>query len=99
LTDNLTRNAPCPVTVVHSGVGAQQGWIRPLTSAVEPTAEPGGQTVPGERANHGANAWRQAPAGEDADAVPCLRLQDLRREYGNYDFLKLDIEGMEEAAL
>ena len=47
--------------------------------------------------NAGAIAYEPADAGEDG--VDCLSLRDLRALYGNYDVLKLDIEGMEDEAI
>lgn len=83
LESNLGRLAPCPVTVVLGGVGARQGSLRL-------------QNQGGVTANHGAQAYDFGETDPDgADTVPCYPLKNLRRRYGDYTALKLDVEGME----
>lgn len=72
---------PCPADLVAAGLGPQPGWLSPLAGAAD---------------NHGATAYAHhaaRPAG--GPAIPCRTLPDLRQEFGDYDLLKLDLEGME----
>lgn len=47
--------------------------------------------------NAGGIAYENSETSEGA--VPCRPLEDLRAEFGDYDVLKLDVEGMENAAI
>jgi FkbM family methyltransferase len=82
LTENLKRNAPCPVKIVPFAVGQTSGWLRP-------------------KGGVDANAGSLAYDGTDVSygAVPCRSLANLRAEYGDYNVLKLDVEGMENEAI
>ncbi len=98
LTRNLTRNLPCPAQVLSAGVGGQDGWLVPRARGDHDT-------------NHGAQDYDLIAAGEsDSDpdnppdtppgsAIPCHTLAALRAEYGDYDMLKLDLEGLEHSVL
>lgn len=84
LSDNL-RTLRCPWAAVPAGLGPKQGWLVPAHEVQN---------------NHGATSWRQI---EDTDpppsAVRCVTLPELRRVHGDYDVLKLDLEGMELDAM
>ncbi|MFD1794880.1 FkbM family methyltransferase [Paracoccus aurantiacus] len=85
LRANLETNLNVPVQVFSGGVGQSSGWIVPRNEgALE--------------ANHGAQsfAFQEEPA---PGAIACRALRDLRTGHGGYDFLKMDLEGMERQAL
>ncbi|MGR3710345.1 MAG: FkbM family methyltransferase [Alterinioella nitratireducens] len=88
LTANLATNAPpCPHTIIHAAAGEADGTAR---------------AAPADGANLGATRFEPSPdAAADAglETVPCHSLQTLRARHGDYDVLKLDIEGMEVQAL
>ena len=88
LTANLYKNAPCPVRIVQTAVGETDGW---LTKIEHKSDENYGST------SYAKADW-SAPRTETG-TIPCCRLRTLRAEHGDYDVLKLDIEGMEEDAL
>lgn len=88
LSNNLSLLS-CPVRMVSAGLAARAGWLVPLSD---------------DAFNHGATAWeyRDAVPRDDAEApqpVTCRTLADLRQEFGDYNMLKLDLEGMELDAL
>jgi FkbM family methyltransferase len=86
LLANLERNAPCPFQIAPFAAGATSGRLRPCSGTGE--------------GNAGAIAYEAATDGTEAEGdVICKSLQDLRAEYGDYDVLKLDIEGMENDAI
>ncbi|MGV6847914.1 MAG: FkbM family methyltransferase [Marinibacterium sp.] len=77
---------PCRGNVVSAGLGPAAGWLVPARSR--------------DAANRGADSYRFVPeAPEDPGACPSRTLADLRAEHGDYDLLKLDLEGMELDAL
>lgn len=80
---NLEKNLNVPSTVVSSGVGPEAGWLTALGSSID---------------NHGAQSFK-FHIDETAEAIPCVSLPGLRALHGNYDAIKLDIEGMERAVL
>jgi FkbM family methyltransferase len=85
LADNLQRNVTCDQVLVACALGAVAGRLMP--SHVIGT-------------NHGALAYHAADqTEEDTAGVECLPLWHLRAQYGGYDILKLDVEGMEVEAL
>lgn len=88
LTRNLRRGLPCSAEIVAAGVGARRGWLTPTDATAD-------------KVNHGAQAYEYhgAQEGEPDNAVPCFTLAGLRRVHGDYDALKLDIEGAELDAL
>jgi FkbM family methyltransferase len=83
LAENLQKNAPCPSQIAPFAVAQSDGWLRPQT---------GGQN------NAGAIAYEHTDE-EAAGTVPCRSLASLRAEFGDYDVLKLDVEGMENEAV
>lgn len=83
LLDNLTRNAPCPVRIAPFAIGQAKGLLQPRGD--------------GQGGNAGAIAYE--PTDRAKGSIPCRPLRDLRGEYGDYDVLKLDIEGMENEAI
>lgn len=85
LRRNLETNAPCPFGVVHGAVAARAGRVH-LVAA--PSAE-----------NLGATRFEPADETAEDGYVDSLTLQALRAQHGDYDVLKLDIEGMELDAL
>ena len=87
LARNLDRLLACPARALHAGVGGRAGWL-------VPRARPDAET------NHGAQDYDlvTGPAGP-AGAVPCRTLPELRAEHGDYDMLKLDLEGLETEVL
>lgn len=88
ITPLLEKNLallPCQTEIVASGLAGSPGWLVP--SSEDPN-------------NHGATAYRQSdtpPA--DRPQIPCQTLPAQRALHGDYDFLKLDLEGMELDAL
>lgn len=86
LDDNLRANAARVSSAVLApcGVGDLGGWLI-MDGAGEPN-------------NRGATSWIWA-AEYQPNAIRCSSLAELRSEYGGYDVLKLDLEGMEFAAL
>jgi FkbM family methyltransferase len=86
LTQNLAANAPCPAVVVEAMLAGP---------GEEPRA---GRAEPG---NLGATSF--CDADDTAAAIPpprrAISLAELRAEYGEADFIKLDVEGMELAIL
>jgi len=86
LARNLNENAPCPATVLGVGVAETAGRLVPHDA--------------GDPQNHGATEWRVAASDVgEAEGTACVTLRELRASHGDYSFLKLDIEGMELAAL
>lgn len=83
LTENLQMSAPCPFRIAPFAVAQSNGWLRPQS---------GGQN------NAGAIAYEHTDE-ESAGTVPCRSLASLRAEFGDYDVLKLDVEGMELEAV
>lgn len=76
---------PCPAELVASGLAGRPGWLAPASE---------------DPHNHGATAFRHSeeqPAS--GPAIRCQTLAALRASHGDYDFLKLDLEGMELDAL
>ncbi|WP_226583440.1 FkbM family methyltransferase [Acuticoccus sediminis] len=84
MTNNVGRNVTCPFEAPPYGVARSDGWIAPASME-----DPG---------NHGAQSFAVTGRATPG-AIPCLGLRSLRRRYGDYDVLKLDIEGLEEEAL
>ncbi|WP_195759979.1 FkbM family methyltransferase [Paracoccus sp. S-4012] len=88
VTGALERNLgllPCPARLAPCGVGARGGWLGPALEDPQ---------------NHGATRYSHAETRpEEGPAIPCRTLADLRAEFGPYDMLKLDLEGMELDAL
>ncbi len=85
---NLRQGLSCPSALVGAGVGMRPGWL----SLVPESAGSG---------NRGAQSYRFHERPEEADgaAVPCRTLAQLREAHGDYDLLKLDIEGAELDAI
>ncbi len=84
LSHNI-RLLNCPARVVGGGVSASSGWLSPINENPK---------------NVGATLWefsKEPP--KDANLIPCHTLKELRQEFGDYDFIKLDIEGMELDAI
>lgn len=76
---------PCPAELIASGLAGRPGWLAPASE---------------DKDNHGATAFRHSeeqPAS--GPAIRCQTLPTLRALHGDYDFLKLDLEGMELDAL
>lgn len=86
LTRNLTRNLPCPAQIVSAGVGGQDGWLVARARADHDT-------------NHGAQDYDLITADPPEHAIPCHSLATLRAIHGDYDMLKLDLEGLEGRVL
>ncbi|MBL3576175.1 FkbM family methyltransferase [Rhodovulum sulfidophilum] len=88
LTALLAKNLallPCPAELVASGLAGRPGWLVPFSE--DPN-------------NHGATAYLQSDAQPaDHPQIPCQTLPALRALHDDYDFLKLDLEGMELDAL
>ncbi|MFP5258660.1 MAG: FkbM family methyltransferase [Acidobacteriota bacterium] len=84
LRNNLEVNASCPFAVAHAAVTREVGPMRPV-------AQP-------DNVNFGATSFEPA-AADNQESVPGLSLRALRAVNGDYDVLKLDIEGLEGQAL
>jgi FkbM family methyltransferase len=85
LADNLQRNVTCGHLLVACALGAVVGRLIPTDVMA---------------GNHGALAYHATDqTEEDTARVECLPLWHLRAQYGRYDILKLDVEGMEVEAL
>lgn len=85
LRSNLERLAPCPSIIVDGGIGEHNGYL--TVKAQE------------EDNNRGAQEYTSTHSPPASDAIPCHTLGTLREKHGNYDALKLDIEGMEVDAI
>jgi len=84
---NLERNSPCPFDFAPYAITQEACQLQM-------------QEVPDIDLNHGARSYELLSHDTSHHtAVDGLPLWMLREEYGNYDCLKLDIEGMELAAL
>lgn len=83
LDANLRRNAPCPHRIAPFAVAQTAGRLHRRGGSGD--------------GNAGAIAYEQA--GEQEEFVVSLSLEDLRGEFGAYDVLKLDVEGMEVDAI
>lgn len=84
LTHNLAL-LPCPSDLVAKGLGARPCWLVPVDE---------------DASNHGATAYRQSDeVPGTGPAIACETLPGLRARLGDYDVLKLDLEGMELEAL
>jgi FkbM family methyltransferase len=91
LRANLTRNAPCPFDVASAAISKETSFLCPDdTDKEQPDLVD---------QNHGALSYRYVEEAGKAGAVQGLPLMELRRLYGDYDVIKLDIEGMESDAL
>jgi FkbM family methyltransferase len=85
LAENLHHNVTCGHFLVPCALGAEVGRLVPTDVMVS---------------NHGALSYQTTnEAREEATGVDCLPLRVLRAEHGDYDILKLDVEGMEVEAL
>lgn len=85
LANNLQRNATCDHMLVACAVGSAAGRLVPADVLA---------------GNHGALAYHTTDkADEETPVVECLPMWHLRERYGDYDILKLDVEGMEVEAL
>lgn len=86
LETNLAINLAIPFDRLTAGVSARSG---------------AGTLKFVDGANRGASVFHMLEGGEDAETprVTAMTLKELRVIHGNYDFLKLDIEGMEIDAL
>lgn len=83
LERNLRRNSPCSFSIAAYAVGADNNPLSPSVQA--------------DQNNAGSISYE--PSRDGAANVPCQTLSQLRAQFGDYDFLKLDIEGMENAAI
>lgn len=72
--------------VLSCGVGPKTGWLEADAEVLD---------------NHGSASYvfRNSSPTEGRNAIQCDTLFRLRREYGDYDIIKLDIEGMERETL
>lgn len=89
LTRNLARNLAAPAHVVNAGVGKTDGWLVAMDQ-------------PDAAANHGGQSYQfsaRPPTGSSGMGVACKSLRQLRAAYGDYDAMKLDVEGMERDVL
>lgn len=76
---------PCPAELVAGGLAARPGWLTPAGE---------------DQNNHGATSFSHSDQPPESGlAIPCQTLAALRAAHGDYDFLKLDLEGMELDAL
>jgi FkbM family methyltransferase len=81
LAANVAGNSSCPVAVVEALVTGPDGVAR------------AGHFEPG---NLGSATFRQDADGEPVPAsVRSVTLADLRAEHGQFDLIKVDVEGME----
>lgn len=85
--ENLRHNAPCTFEIAPFAVASETGWLSPRSGTGS--------------GNAGAVSYETALDGQEsiADRVEGRTLKDLRASFGNYDVLKLDVEGMENAAV
>lgn len=82
IKDNLVRNARCSSKLFPHAIGKKSGYLRPQTVTEK---------------NIGAIAYTEVNDGEgirESD-VECKSLSEIRSFLGDYNFLKLDAEGME----
>lgn len=86
LARNLSRNCVIEYHTVNAAVGKTAG-----------RSAAGGSN---QLHNIGSTFYRPADGGKDpATTVNCMTLGQLRQKFGDYDFLKLDVEGGEFDAL
>ncbi len=87
LEANLATLESCPTNVVSAGV-ANSDWVIPKQRS----------DIDG---NHGAQDYEALPDGVEptASAIRCHSLKALRSIYGDYDAMKMDIEGHELEAI
>lgn len=90
LTSNLDRNLAVPHVVVQAVIGNSIG--QRVTGTYVQKANLGSMTFSGSPAN-------PADMGGEAVEAAVVSLAALRGQYGDYDVLKLDIEGSERDAL
>lgn len=83
---NLARNAPCPARLASFAIGPASGHL------LEVSLDHADQ-------NHGALAYAVAAGDTTQPTIESRALWELRNDHGDYDFLKLDIEGMEIDAI
>ena len=85
LIENM-KLLPCASTVLSCGIGRNAGF---LVSDGE------------QHDNHGANTYtfRSATSGNVDSAIRCQTLAQMRHDHGDYDMIKLDLEGMERDAV
>lgn len=87
ITRNLERAMPGKSTLAPFAVGAETGHVTAITES-------------DHEDNRGAVAYTPVSEGEGGeDDVESRPLWKLREQYGDYDFLKLDVEGMEIDAI
>lgn len=84
LKDNITRLGTSPSSAIRAAVG-----LGGTHSASHVSSE----------SNLGATQWRPVSGPVPADAAPLVTIQELRAQFGDYDLLKLDIEGGETEAI
>lgn len=84
LERNIRSNVSCPSVVLSAGVGAYDGWLYPQVTE--------------DKMNHGARKYKLSNIRQPGASL-CYSLRTLRKRFGCYDVLKIDIEGMEKDAL
>src|SRR5262249_20128134 len=80
LQSNLTANAPCPSVVVEALLAGPQ-----VRAGI----------IQGPPGNLGATRLLDAADPASPGAIQAVTLAGLRAEYGAFDLIKLDVEGME----
>lgn len=84
IQNNLFNNCPCSWDIASVAVALQEGSL--FSDEQDET-------------NHGAQSYSQMATHQSSVKVPALPLWKLRIKYGDYDCIKLDLEGMEADAL
>lgn len=86
LRENIQENATCPAAVVSAMVGGADLALRPGR---------------GDPKNLGSTSFASDAEGDPVTDFPerALALAQLRAQYGHFDLIKLDVEGMERDVL
>lgn len=84
------------VAVVEAACGARQGAIAMYVNSANPTVSTASPEF--VRAANGAGGW-EGEVWDDRIDVPCVTLDLLVAEHGTPAFVKIDVEGFEDAVL
>jgi FkbM family methyltransferase len=84
------------VTLVQSACGAEEGILKLFVNSANPTVTTASPDF--IRAADGAGGW-EGQVWDDSIHAPVTTLDMLIRQHGRPDFVKIDVEGYEDAVL